>query len=475
MCAAQRTRRLPLEAELISELPDPIEVGAGTVLYLEGRCDPAAEPGSLRVGLGGLRAPVDGERMPEPDSREPGSRWWSLFDIPADAALGEQPLILRFRVDGREAVSELGSANVVVADRRLSPPAPSVPESADGPLIAVCMATHEPDPARLERQIESIRAQDWPDWVCVISDDASSSEGWAAVQAIAEGEDRVMASRSGSRLGFYRNFERALRLAPVEAEFIALSDQDDHWDSDKLSALHGALVASPANRLAYSDMRIVDGNGELISDTYWILRRNNHTDLAGLLVANTVTGAAALMRSSLLADALPFPPAIGEPYHDHWLALCALASGELAYLDRPTYDRTRHVDSVTAETHHAETLAAMASGERVPARGARRSLRERVRSSSGGRATFQHRYLLLAQLARVLELRLDDRIPEPKRRALRRFQRARSSASAALWLALRSLRPIIGHDETMGRERVLLGGVVWWRLAKLRARRPQRS
>jgi hypothetical protein len=222
-------------------------------------------------------------------------------------------------------------------------------------------------------------------------------------------------------------------------------------------------------------MRIVDGEGIQISDTYWILRRNNYEDIASLLVANTVTGAASLMRSSLLADALPFPPPIGEPYHDHWLALCALASGELTYLDRPTYDRTRHLESVTAETRHAQTLREMAAGETAPAKRTRRPLTERLRAQAGGRDVFQRRYLLLAQLARILELRLGDRITAPKRRALRRMQRARRSPGAALWLGLRSLRPLLGRNETMARERVLLGGVLWWRLASARGRLSRRS
>jgi len=37
-----------------------------------------------------------------------------------------------------------------------------------------------------------------------------------------------------------------------------------------------------------------DEDGEVISDTYWSFRQNNHTDFASLVLANTVTGAASL-------------------------------------------------------------------------------------------------------------------------------------------------------------------------------------
>ena len=63
----------------------------------------------------------------------------------------------------------------------------------------------------------SIREQTYRNWRCVISDDCSRARGprrsWRAV-----GDDpRFIVSRSPRRLGFYRNFERALTLAPAEA------------------------------------------------------------------------------------------------------------------------------------------------------------------------------------------------------------------------------------------------------------------
>jgi hypothetical protein len=218
-------------------------------------------------------------------------------------------------------------------------------------------------------------------------------------------------------------------------------------------------------------MRIRDEHGTLLSETYWILRRNCWNDIASMLVANTVTGAASMFERSLLDDALPFPPPIGDPYHDHWLALCALALGELAYVDRPTYERTRHLESVTAGTRHAETLRAMREGgDAAPERPARRSLRERLTQGAGWRAVYFHRWLQLVAFARILLMRGGGRIEPAKARVLRRAIAAEHSLPAAAWLGLRSLRPLAGRDETMGRERVLLGGVLWSRLAGTRLR-----
>ena len=51
------------------------------------------------------------------------------------------------------------------------------------------------------------------------------------------GDERFVLSRSPRRLGFYRNFERALALVPRDADYVALADQDDAWHPDKLERL----------------------------------------------------------------------------------------------------------------------------------------------------------------------------------------------------------------------------------------------
>ncbi len=139
--------------------------------------------------------------------------------------------------------------------------------AARGPLVAICMATYEPDPEMLRRQIDSIRAQTHRHWICLISDDGSvpgrwqRSSGWSAT---------TLGSRSrvaAANRGFYANFERALAMVPPEAELVALSDQDDDWYPEKLERLIAGLRARGA--LVFSDMRITNRAGRDLADTYW--------------------------------------------------------------------------------------------------------------------------------------------------------------------------------------------------------------
>jgi WsaF, C-terminal domain/WsaF, N-terminal domain/Glycosyl transferase family 2 len=451
-----------LQVQLDAPLPAELAIGAGTAVFVCGTCfSPAAPLASLALVVDGDEQPVLAHSMPRLDMLRTleaptsyRSGFWGLARVRrAPTALG-----LRARFDdGSAAEVDLGSIP------RAEPP---TPVSAAAPEIAICMATYEPPPELLRRQVESIRAQTHGDWLCVISDDCSSPERYAAIEAAIAGDARFVLSRSPRRLGFYRNFERALSLAPAGACFVALADQDDAWHPDKLATLRAEIGDA---RLVYSDARIIRPDGRLISDTYWERRENNHDDLLSLLVANAVTGAASLFPRTLLDDALPFPPAQFAHFHDHWLALCALALGDIRFVDRPLYDYVQHGDATLG---HAAANRMTALRDRLGA--LRRDPRERVR-------LWRMHYFVdvcrLLQCGAVLELRCGDRMDARKRRALDRFMRAEHSARPLATLARRGARELVARrPQTLGAEWMLLHAFAWRRLLDATVRdRPQRA
>jgi hypothetical protein len=320
------------------------------------------------------------------------------------------------------------------------------------PLVAICMATFDPDPALLERQIASIREQSHQRWLCLVSDDGSAPERWERLRELTAEDERFALSVGEERLGFYANFERALRMVPPEAEFVALADQDDRWYPEKLAALLGAIGDA---RLVYSDMRIVDEEGRVLADTFWRDRRNNYTDLGSLMLANTVTGAASLFRRELLDLVLPFPEPVGDPFHDQWIASVALATGTIAYLDRPLYDYVQHG---AAARGHAAATRRWDPGRIVSWRAPRETVSRVSAHAAKAYATSARR---IALSAREIEARSDGLAPD-KARALRRLARLDGARPPVGWLALRSLRPG-GRRETMGIELSLLAASLWGR------------
>jgi glycosyltransferase involved in cell wall biosynthesis len=348
--------------------------------------------------------------------------------------------------DGGTATAELGRIECE-EEPTVSPAHPEAPGEG---LIAVCLATFEPDMERLRRQLDSLRAQSDRNWVCLVSDDCSDPARYAEIEADLKGDERFAVSRSDRRRGFYLNFERALRLAPAEAGFVALCDQDDVWYPDKLSTLRRAIGKAP---LAYSDARLVDTAGDVVDHSLWPKRRPNTRSLGSVLVANSVPGASALIRADLARRALPFPRVPGWPFHDRWLPAVARSAGPIVRVKQPLYDYVQHEGAVLG--------GRFISGLRERGTDLTPSLAARWR----GR--FFYVYVPLRMYALAL-LDRDAVHDAAERRALRRV--TAETFVTALRLSLRSLRTLVGRDETSGLEWIAASGLIWRLLAGFRSR-----
>ena len=342
---------------------------------------------------------------------------------------------------------------------------PAAAGAARGASVAICMATYEPPADLLERQLDSIRAQTHTDWVCVVSDDASSAETFGRLERLVGDDPRFVLSRAAERGGAYANFARALAMVPADAEHVALADQDDRWHPNKIATLLGALGDA---RLVFSDMRLTAPDGAPISDTYWTRRVPNHDNYTSLLLGNSVTGAAALFRRDLLDRALPLPPRVGNLYHDHWLALIAASTGRIAYVDRPLYDYVQHPDAVIG---HAGANVGVVGGSVVQRLAALRG-RPPGRLRAEWRRIYFAEYCRIALTAAALEQRLGPALGAEPRRVLHWALRLDRSAPAAAWLAARQVRRL-ARDDTGGSETGLLRGLAWRRGLSVRGARDQ--
>jgi glycosyltransferase involved in cell wall biosynthesis len=461
-----------LRASLENDLPVTIPVGQATAVFCYGHCFHVTEEiASVQLVIAGRRHRPnatgmarrdlyewlhrsDGEQA-DPLGHSYRSGFWATLVIPPQ----DRPRQLRLDavVALRSGAVESASlGQIEVAEPVRSPPGGALPvPPVDPDAIAICLAAYEPDLRLFQMQLDSLRAQTDERWVCVVSDGGSTARRHERMLELIGDDRRFCVSRSQQRLDPYRNFERALRLAPPEAELIALCDQDDRWYPRKLEVLRGAIGS---RALVYSDQRLVTGDGRVLRDSLWHGRRNDHENLASLLVANTVPGAAMLFRRELLSIALPFPDAPGAQYHDHWLALVALAAGEIGYVDEPLYDYVQHPAAVQGATRAGTT-------------------RPLLRRSRGWRGAYFGGYLNRQVWAQALLARCGRRLDRRKCRALTWFIAAERSALCFAWLALRPLRRVAGRDETLGGEAALAAGVAWRRMivaAVGRAKAPRR-
>jgi glycosyltransferase involved in cell wall biosynthesis len=450
--------------------PARIAVGGGSAVPISGWCfHRDREIRKLRLLVAGKRAPIVAQHMPRPDvhtvlcgsearaGHAYGSGFYAVLPLPGvtrpqtleiglEAALSGPPLRLEWR-----------RARRVVDRIELTPDLGAEPNrSLAGARIVICMATHNPDYELFARQIESISEQSVDGWRCLISDDRSRPDAFDRIESLLAGDQRFVIDRSLRRIGAYGNFERALASVGPDAEFVALADQDDYWYPNKLEALVDAL--GDGALLAYSDCRIVRPDGALQDETFFPRRANNWRDLRSLVIANTVTGAATMIRRELLDDALPFPPYVAGAFHDHWLACVALSLGEIAYVERPLWDYVQHGRNVLGH----------AVGQRLEIHDQRGEwiLHHRV--------IYKHLLMRTLAIACALELRLGERMTSEKRRELELIASLDRSPLALARLLRSAASEQPQTSTTLGLERELLGGLLWRRRMARAGRRGNR-
>lgn len=210
--------------------------------------------------------------------------------------------------------------------------------SESGAKVSVVVCTYNGE-KYLREQLQSILAQTTRPDEIIISDDGSTDSTLDVVEEVRSRSDeqeppvwKVLAR--STPLGVSDNFASA--LVEATGEFIALADQDDVWEENRLEKAVGLLRDNVL--LVHSDATLIDASdrpmGTLMS-TLGVIRWEREKLLAGraldvLVKRNVVTGAATMIRASLLHQALPIPKGW---IHDEWLALVAAVQGGVVFSD----------------------------------------------------------------------------------------------------------------------------------------------
>jgi glycosyltransferase involved in cell wall biosynthesis len=108
------------------------------------------------------------------------------------------------------------------------------------PLVSVGLPTYNRAPS-LRRAVESVLAQDYPNFELIISDNASPDGTQALCEEFSRRDSRVRYVCQPVNLGLAKNFEFV--LAEARGEFFVWLSDDDWFDPAYLSQCAGALVA----------------------------------------------------------------------------------------------------------------------------------------------------------------------------------------------------------------------------------------
>lgn len=214
------------------------------------------------------------------------------------------------------------------------------------PLVTVALATYFPEEIFLRKQLESLNKQSYSEIELIVCDDSADETQFHHISKMVQ--EKITAFpfqmiKNKQNMGSNKTFEHLTRVAT--GEFIAFADQDDIWHPDKIAVLV-SLVKGEGVTLAYSDLRLIDGDDNITSESilkssFRLKHVHGNDTFPYLIEKNCVTGCTMLIRADVAKSVLPFPGS-NHFVHDHWLAIASSSQGSIAYSENPLVDYRIH-------------------------------------------------------------------------------------------------------------------------------------
>ena len=211
-------------------------------------------------------------------------------------------------------------------------------------MISVCMASFNGE-KYIERQIDTILQNLSENDELIISDDNSVDSTREIIKSYMERDNRIKLV-NGPNQGVIANFENA--ICHAKGDFIYLADQDDLWDSKKVSHMQ-ACFAKKTCILVMHDADIIDGDDIVVENSFF-KRRGSKPGVINNIIKNSYIGCCMAFRRELLDVALPIPRNI--EMHDQWLGVLAETKGNVVFWDEVLFHYRRHGDNVSSFTHY---------------------------------------------------------------------------------------------------------------------------
>lgn len=265
--------------------------------------------------------------------------------------------------------------------------------------VSVALCTYQGE-RYLTEQLASIARQTLPPDELVVSDDAST-DGTLQILHEFRGPFTVEIHRNAERLGYAKNFERAISLCRGDVVF--LCDQDDVWHRAKVERMVGAFDESPELAAAFTDAHLIDEASGSVPGRLWstvgIGPRWQHRFSTGgrairvrlLSQRNAAAGATLALREGFRELTLPIPEGW---VHDAWIVLLISAVAEVRMMP----------DSLIQYRVHSAQQIGVGRGGGSPAR-----WRARAGASGAGQERGREAFIRQAELIALAHERLRER------------------------------------------------------------------
>lgn len=229
---------------------------------------------------------------------------------------------------------------------------------ADPPGVTVVVTCYK-QAAFIEAALDSVAAQDRSDWELVVTDDGSDDGSGELIRAWRDRhpEHPVRLVLHDRNLGLTRTLNEV--LADCRGRHLAYLGGDDVWHPTKLSRVVAALDADPAAAVAYSDARMVAGDGRELEPSF--LAAHGHLPppegrvFDELLRHNFVVASSAVYRTDAIRAVGGWDPDL--PFEDWDLLLHLADRWPVVVVPEPLVDYRVHDGSAT-RSRFAVMLAA---------------------------------------------------------------------------------------------------------------------
>lgn len=213
--------------------------------------------------------------------------------------------------------------------------------------ISVALATYN-GAKFLHEQLLSLINQTYPPKEIIIVDDSSTDSTVQIIEKIQKDFPFIKLFVNNQNRGPIATFEIA--ISKCNCSYIALCDQDDIWELDKLELSLNELRKIEKENIPsviYTDLKMIDSDGNLIGKTFWESQGLNpgKMDFYKTLFLNTVTGCTVFFNKSMRDELVNIPKEV--EMHDYWIALIAFGFGSFKPLSISTVKYRTHENSVT--------------------------------------------------------------------------------------------------------------------------------
>lgn len=189
----------------------------------------------------------------------------------------------------------------------------------------------------IREQLDSLLDQTFPIYEIIVQDDCSTDTTWTILSEYAAKYEHIKLFKNLTNLGLNQNFLSAFNKAT--GDYIAISDQDDVWKSDKIEVCMNEFTLGDYT-MVYSDTYITDEKLVVKDTTNFVNFTIDDVVWMGIAPGHTMVFKRAILEKIKNIDQIDF-------IYDWLLNLVAVASGNIKKTHSPLTYWRRHTATVT--------------------------------------------------------------------------------------------------------------------------------